>query len=129
MIHFAKLESNNVVEKVVTLEDAVAKDSHGVVNELIGAAYLNNLEPGTWKQTYKTGTLQGIVNPRKNYAGIGDIYDSSRDAFIPPQVHSSLTLNEGTCLWEFPVDVPAGTQTSKWLWDETLINWVDENSG
>jgi len=129
MIHFAKLGSNNVVEKVVTLEDGIAKDSDGIVQESIGAAYLNNMEAGTWKQTYKTGTLQGITNPRKNYAGIGLIYDSSRDAFISPQVYNSWTLNETTCIWEPPSQPPANPSGNEmWIWDESSTSWIDDNA-
>jgi hypothetical protein len=36
---------------------------------------------------------------RKNYAGVGFTYDVQRDAFIPPKLDESWTLNEETCLW------------------------------
>ena len=128
MIHFAKLGSNNVVEKIVTLKDSIAKDSNGIVQESIGAAYLNNMEAGTWKQTYKTGTLQGIANPRKNYAGIGYTYDASKNAFISPQGSNSWTLNETTCTWEPPSQSPNSSGNEKWIWDESSTSWIDDNA-
>ena len=53
---------------------------------------------------------------RKNYAGIGYLYDPIRDAFIPPkpeqyrinedneEVLVEFVLNEETCLWD-PVEI------------------------
>jgi len=42
-------------------------------------------------------------NMRKNFAGVGYTYDTTRDAFIAPQPHSSWILNEETCRWENPL--------------------------
>jgi hypothetical protein len=37
---------------------------------------------------------------RKNYAGIGYIYDAALDAFIPPKpAEGDWVLDEDTCLW------------------------------
>jgi len=58
---------------------------------------------------------------RKNYAGIGDIYDPVRDAFYAPQPFESWTLNEETCLWECPVEKPEG----EYFWKEDTQEWVD----
>ena len=57
---------------------------------------------------------------RKNYAGIGFTYDSSRDAFIPPQPFASWTVNETTCLWDPPTTKP----DNDYDWDETNRQWV-----
>jgi hypothetical protein len=46
---------------------------------------------------------------RKNYAGIGYTYDSTRDAFISPKPEGNWTLNEETCLWESDDSVQVGT--------------------
>lgn len=43
---------------------------------------------------------------RKNYAGIGYTYDEERDAFIPPRIFESWSLNEESCLWEPPMPIP-----------------------
>ena len=58
---------------------------------------------------------------RKNYAGVGYIYDPVRDAFYTPQPFASWTLNEETCLWECPVEKPEGD----YWWKEDTIEWVD----
>ena len=41
---------------------------------------------------------------RKRFAGIGDTYDETRDAFITPKPYPSWILNETTCEWEAPVN-------------------------
>ena len=58
---------------------------------------------------------------RKNYAGVGYIYDPVRDAFYAPQPFESWTLNEESCLWEAPVEMPEGN----YWWKEDTGEWVD----
>ena len=58
---------------------------------------------------------------RKNYAGVGMIYDPVRDAFYAPQPFESWTLNEDSCLWECPVEKPEG----EYWWKEDTQEWVD----
>lgn len=58
---------------------------------------------------------------RKNYAGIGYLYDEQRDAFIPPQPWPSWFLDETTCLWEPPVPYP--TDGGIYIWNETVQQW------
>lgn len=70
--------------------------------------------------------INGGTPFRKNYAGIGYIYDELRDAFIPPQPFASWTLNEDSCLWEPPVPHPADGQMYEW--DESSLNWVILNA-
>ena len=75
--------------------------------------------PGEWIQTsYNThGGQHPEDRPlRKNYAGVGYTYDSERDAFLPPKLFDSWTLNEDTCLWEVPpeeitIDLSTGSDT------------------
>lgn len=88
MSHFAKIENNIVTQVIVAEEDFIL------------------LLEGKWIQTsYNTRGGKHPENKplRKNYAGIGYIYDESRDAFIPPKPNDSWILNEETCLWELPV--------------------------
>lgn len=111
MAHFAKIE-NDIVTKVIVAEqsffDSFVDDS-----------------PGTWIQTsYNTiggQHLLGGTPLRKNYAGVGFTYDSTKDAFIPPKRFNSWTLNETTCLWEPPVAMPSDGK--KYEWNETTTAW------
>jgi len=58
---------------------------------------------------------------RKNYAGIGMIYDKVRDAFYSKQPYPSWTLDESTCLWKPPVEMPNDRCTYEW--NETHKRW------
>lgn len=108
MAHFAEINSENIVQRVLVVPDE---------QEHRGQEFLAidlNLG-GTWIQTSYNGSI------RKNYAGIGDLYDSSRDAFISPKPFLSFVLNEQTCRWQAPVSCPSGALHR---WDEESLNWV-----
>ena len=82
--------------------------------------------PGEWIQTsYNTHGGQhanGGTPLRKNYAGVGFTYDSTKDAFIPPKPFASWTLNDDTCLWSSPTPMP--TDDKNYSWDESTTSWV-----
>ena len=63
---------------------------------------------------------------RKNYAGIGYIYDNKLDAFIPPKPFASWLLNETTCLWNAPVALPS--DGGRYTWDEATLSWVSNDT-
>tara|TARA_R110001599_G_scaffold101722_1_gene259996 strand:+ start:100 stop:495 length:396 start_codon:yes stop_codon:yes gene_type:complete len=129
MAHFVKLGIGNKIIKVEVVSNDVA------TNEQAGVDFLNNLY-GTndvWKQTsYNTRGGVHITDGtpfRKNYAGIGWKYDSTRDAFIPPKRFESWTLNETTCLWDPPVERPELTEEQEsnnnyYRWNEDNQTWV-----
>jgi hypothetical protein len=81
--------------------------------------------PGQWIQTsYNTRGgvhANGGTPLRKNYAGIGYTYDAGRDAFIPPKPFSKWVLNEQTCLWDAPTQMP--NDGLKYMWDDAVGNW------
>jgi hypothetical protein len=79
MAYFAELDSNNVVLRVVVVDNKDTADAQGVEKEHIGAAYLERLLGGRWVQTSYN------ANFRKHYAGIGYTYDSALDEFVPPK--------------------------------------------
>ena len=125
MASFAKLNSENIVTTVESVVNDVLKDSNGVEQEQLGIEFLKTLynEPNAiWKQTsYNThGNIHSLGETpfRKNHAGIGYIYDSQRDAFIPPKPYNSWILNETTCLWDAPVARPD---------DNNIYSWNEEN--
>lgn len=110
MAHFAKLNSQNVVEQVIAVHNNDAPD------EATGIAFLSSLfGEATWKQTSYNGRI------RKNYAGIGYTYDETRNAFIPPQPFPSWTLVEATCQWTAPVAMP--TDGKMYSWNEATLSW------
>lgn len=96
MAHFVKIDENNLVVQGVVVNNKDTADENGVEQESIGAAFLQQLLGGTWKQTSYNARI------RKNYAGIGYTYDAARDAFIPPKPSDDATLDEATCQWIVP---------------------------
>lgn len=117
MAHFARIE-NGTVQQVVVINNDVIQDENGDEQESLGIAFCRSLygADGEWKQTSYNG------NVRKNLAGIGYSYDTTRDAFIPPKPFSSWGLNETTCLWEAPTAYP--DDGSDYVWDEASTSWV-----
>lgn len=104
MAHFAKLDGSNIVLEVNVVNNEDLDLSN---EEASGIAFLTKWSGGysNWKQTSYNGSI------RKNYAGVGMLYDSVRDAFIPIKCHDEATLNEDTCRWtcsnaEHTVEVP-----------------------
>ncbi len=115
MSHFAKVE-NSIVTTVIVAEQ-----------EFIDA------QEGTWLQTSyntrggvhyspETHEPDGGTALRKNYAGVGFIYDAERDAFYEPQPYPSWVLSEDSCIWEAPAAYPDNGEMC--VWDEETISWV-----
>ena len=114
MAHFAELDANNVVLRVIVVDNKDTADANGVEKEHIGAAFCERLFGGTWKQTSYNASF------RKHYAGIGYTYNSVRDAFIPPQPYQSWTLDDDAN-WQPPVAMP--TDGQRYSWNETTQTW------
>lgn len=121
MAHFAELDNQNTVLRVLVIANADTSDENGNEQEEIGIAFCQRLFGGNWKQTSYNGKI------RKNYAGIGYTYDAVRDAFIPPQPFASWVLNAGSCLWEAPTPMP--TDGKMYSWDEATLNWIESGNG
>lgn len=122
MAHFAKLDENNVVLEVHCVNNIELLTSEGQESETMGYAFLVRWSGGysRWKQTSYNGTI------RKNYAGVGYTYDSTRDAFIPPKPFASWVLNETTCRWEAPTPYP--TDNKAYSWNEEQLVWIENNN-
>lgn len=120
MAHFAEIDENGVVLRVIVVNNKDTSDAAGVEKEHIGAAFCERLFGGTWKQTSYNG------NKRKNYAGIGYTFDAGRDAFIPPKPYNSWVLDENTCQWQAPTPMPADASMEKrYTWDEATTSWKE----
>lgn len=61
---------------------------------------------------------------RKNYAGIGMIYDVGRDAFRNKKPYTSWILNEDSCLWKAPILMP--NDGNRYYWDEDTLSWKEK---
>jgi hypothetical protein len=117
MAYFAKLGKGNIVETIISINNAVITDSDGIEKEQLGVDFINKLynTRDVWKQTSYNRTF------RKNYAGIGYTYDETRDAFIEPKPYQSWILNENTCRWESPIPYPQ--DDNRYNWNESTLTW------
>jgi hypothetical protein len=114
MAHFAQIDENNIVTQVLVIDQETINTGH------FG-------DPSSFIQT-SYNTIAGVhqlggTPLRKNFAGIGYIYDSVRDAFYAPQPFPSWTLNEHTCFWESPTPMP--TDGKVYTWDEDILSWIE----
>jgi hypothetical protein len=112
MAHFARVNAQGIVEQVIVAEQD----------------FIDVLPDATsWVQTsyntYGGVHANGGTPLRKNYAGIGYTYDAGRDAFISPKPYAQWILNEDTCLWEAPTQMPNDDKTYRW--DEQQGNWAE----
>ncbi len=114
MAHFAELKSkvdptgftsntHQVVERVVVVgNDIPANNGTIAANDrhVDGETWCANFfQGGSWKQTSYNN------NFRKQYAGLGYVYDSTKDKFILPQPYASWSL-DGNDDWQAPVTYP-----------------------
>ena len=130
MASFAKIGLNGKVIEIQSLVNEVLHDSNGIEQESIGIDFLTKLTGwAIWKQTsYNTRAglhTEGGIPLRKNHAGIGDTYDEDRDAFIPKKPFNSWVLNEQTCQWIAPINLPTEEleENQYYSWNESIINW------
>lgn len=108
MSHFAEIDHNNIVLRVLVGNNNEPNEGYDWFVENLG---------GAWIQTSYNGTF------RKNFAGAGFLYDSQRDAFIAPRPFESWILDEDSCRWKAPVALP--TDGKNYEWDEATVNWVE----
>lgn len=123
MAHFAKVLDGEVLTVIVAEPEFFE-------------TFVDN-SPGQWIQT-SYNTRGGVhYNPetgepsedqskalRKNYAGIGMIYDQNLDAFYAKQPFPSWILDTETCLWNAPVPYPKDGKF--YQWNEEILNWQPE---
>jgi hypothetical protein len=126
MAHFAQIDSDNKVVKVLVVSDEQASDGQNYLANTLNLG-------GTWIQTsYNTKGgvhLTGGTPLRKNYAGIGYTYDATRDAFIPPMPFPSWSvLDEDTCLWLPPTPMPTAPAGKYYWWNESTLSWKLEDA-
>jgi len=126
MSHWAELDNNNIVTRVLVGDnnDPNGDEGYQMLIENLG---------GTWVKTSYNAIAGKRMNPetnkitdepgfRKNYAGIGYTYDSERDAFIPPAPYASWILNEETCTWSSPIEMPI-EENKIFRWNESTVSW------
>ena len=109
MAHFAEIDSNNKVLRVI-----VVADEH----EANGAEWCHNLLGGTWIQTSYNNRI------RKQYAGIDYTYDAVKDQFVAPQPYASWALDSNN-----DRQAPTAKPEGNYMWDESALAWVEVPAG
>jgi hypothetical protein len=111
MGHYAKVLDGKVTQVIVAEEDFFD-------------AFVD-VSPGEWiKTSYNTSHGvhdKGGTPLRKNFAGVGDVYDKERDAFYAQQPFPSWILNENTCVWQPPTAYP--DDGNGYVWNEETTSW------
>lgn len=113
MSHFAEIDGNGIVLRVIVAEQ-----------DFIDSGAVGN--PANWIQTsyntYEGVNKEGGTALRKNYAGIGYIYDKVRDAFIPPKPFASWSLDTMKGIYKAPKTKPP-IEVLPLSWDEAKGDW------
>lgn len=118
MAHFAKVENGIVTDVIVAKQEYIdtLKENYKWIktsyNTKGGVYYEDNSQTPSEDQTKAL---------RKNFAGIGYSYDKKRDAFIPQKPFDSWLLDEATCNWVPPKELP---KDGRYYWDESKLEWV-----
>jgi hypothetical protein len=137
MAHFAELESkvdptgftsdtHQIVKRVVVVGNDIAANG-GTLGDndmhVDGETWcVNFFKGGSWKQTSYNNKF------RKQYAGIGYRYDSTKNKFIAPQPYASWSLDSNDD-WQAPVAFPTVTTYGDNVpyrinWEEANLRWV-----
>ena len=117
MAHFAELDNNNVVLRVVVVgNDCVPSDEH-----IDGETWcVNFFKTPNWKQTSYNS------NFRKQYCGEGFTYDAAKNKFLSPQPYASWALDANDD-WQSPITRPTITDLSDGqdpvVWRYLLMPW------
>lgn len=125
MAHFAEIDDNNIVIRVLVVPDSEEHRGQDYLSLDLGLG-------GFWlKTSYNThqgvhtdpdtNLADGGVAFRGNFAGAGYFYDAERDAFLPPKPFPSWVLNEATYWYEPPFPPP----NDDFVWDEDSLSWVE----
>lgn len=120
MAHFAELNENNDVLRVIVVDNNLILDN-GVESEQKGIDFCKSILGGNWIQTSYNGSF------RKNFASVGFTYNPTLDAFIPPKPFASWILDEDTCSYQPPVPIPGpqGEYKPTYSWSEETLQWVN----
>ena len=121
MSHFAEINNDGIVQNVIVAEqDFIDSGAVGDSSNWIQTSY--NTRGGVHYSPNSHEPDSGIAL-RKNYAGIGYTYDSTRNAFYAPQPFPSWLLDDDTCQWNTPTPMP--DDGKMYDWDESTTSWIE----
>ena len=122
MAHFAEINENNTVTRVIVINNTELLDNEQESEEK-GIDFCESLYGHrNWVQTSYNSNI------RYNFAGIGHTWDPDNNAFYAPQPFPSWSLNQTTFIWEPPVAIPTEHPTDRYHWNEEIQNWEFEDN-
>lgn len=128
MAYFAELDENNIVLRVISVNNQEILNNEGIEDEQKGIDFCVNLFGGTWLQTsYNTIAnehIDGKTPFRKNFAGVGSIYYPEYDGFSLAKPYNGWILDENTLVWESPTPYPLDGK--EYFWDNDLETWREQ---
>jgi hypothetical protein len=108
MAHFAEIDLNNIVTRVVVIPNEEEHRGEEFLSVDLGLG-------GRWIQTSYNNNIRNV------YAGIGFTYNEELDIFISPKPFPSWVLNsEG--FWEAPIPRPSDPN-KVYGWNEEEQKW------
>ena len=120
MAHYAFMNSDNVVVKVITgVDETETQNDNGTVVGGSAEAWEAFYAAQPWHEGLTCKRTSYNSNIRKQYAGIGYSYDAAADVFVAPQPYASWTLDSNHD-WQAPVARPA---EGMWSWNEADQAW------
>jgi len=128
MAHFAELDEDNIVKRVIVIDNSELLDASGEEIEELGIAYCEKNFGGKWVQTSYNAKFRNF------YAGVRYSYDEEHDRFVPPQPYPSWTLDETFGSWVAPEPEPnpfAGSDEDgpfTYQWNENETKWEKKYS-
>jgi ribosomal protein S27AE len=126
MAHYAFLDENNVVVKIITGIDEDVTDN--LPSEFSSWEEFYADQQG---KTCKRCSYNTVMNTHKDgktpfrgtYPGKGYIYDATDDKFYPPAPFPSWTLNKETYQYEPPIADPINTLSEDEIYAGKTYNW------
>lgn len=115
MAHFAELDENNKVLRVIVISNDDCGGGTFPESESIGQTFIASLGiTGVWKQTSYSASFRG------RFASVDGVYIPEKDKFSPTKEFQSwrLTVNDD---WEAPVPKPL--EDGYWEWNEAEQKW------
>ena len=119
MAHFAQLDENNIVTRVIVVSNNDCLGADGKESEAVGVAFCKKLlgADTRWVQTSYNS------NFRRQYAGLGFTYYKPLDVFVEPPPYPSWMVDAATAPWVPPVPKPSVPSIYVLLWDEENQEW------
>ena len=111
MSHFAEIDENNTVVRVLVGDNDMPNEGYDWFVENLG---------GRWIKTSYNGSI------RRQFAAVGMVYNENLDAFIDPKPFDSWIFNQDTYQWD--PSVPYPDDGNMYQWNEDTQSWDLVNS-